>query len=271
MDPTLLFYAGDHLDGMQARYFDASKYGSLFTCFFFVDSSGKIILRQYGLCKSLLLGKISEMDFISRTKFIIKTEVETWYETELDEKGYAVECFKHFSYRNIKMTIYKEPKNGNIASFLEDPNMIYKVHLTNKLIVNLYYVGRQFFDQIDAEEDALITLFKPFFEKHLQTSMYKERAFNCQIGDIKFLSLSMAGRLMITLDTPKSQISYIGLDEETGDSKMGIKSIDGTLQEIRRITEKFIASCEKLFNEGKTFSDIFKVGQVGFAGQTFGK
>lgn len=271
MDPTLLFYAGDHLDGMQSRYIGEKKYGSLFASFFFLDESGKIILRHYGLCKPLLLGKIIEMDFMSRTKFIIKTKVETWYEEEFDENGHLVKCFKHFSHRDIKITIYKEPKNGSIESFLRDPNMIYKVHLTNKLIMELCYVGKQFFDQIDAEKDILISLFKPFFEKHLQAAMYPERAFNSQIGNIKFLSLSMAGRLLITLDTPNAQISYIALDEETGDSHMGIQSIDGTLVEVKKITETFITECKNRFEKGEKFTDIFHTGKVGFVGQTFGQ
>jgi len=67
------------------------------------------------------------------------------------------------------------------------------------------------------------------------------------------------------------QISYIATDEENGDSRMGVNSIEGTIAEAKEITEKFIASCEKLFGEGKTFHDIFKTGKVGFAGHTFGK
>lgn len=271
MNPTLLFYAGDHLDGMESKYIREKEYASLFTCFFFLNEAGEIIFSQYGPCKPLLLWEIIKKDFRSRTKFIIKAEVETWYEPDLDEEGHVVKCFKHFSHRDIEMTIYKEPKNGSILSFLEDPNMIQKVHLTNRLITKLYYAGPKFFDQIDAEEGSLVKLFKPFFEEHLQASMHKERAFNCQIGDIKFLSLSMAGRLIITLDTPKSQISYIALDEETGDSKMGVKSIDATLQEAKRITESFITECKSRFEKEEKFADIFKTGEVGFAGHTFGK
>jgi hypothetical protein len=76
---------------------------------------------------------------------------------------------------------------------------------------------------------------------------------------------------LITLDTPTAQISYKAADEKMGDSCMGVNSIEGTLKEADDITEKFIASCDKLFNKGKTFQEIFKAGEVGFAGHTFGK
>ena len=101
--------------------------------------------------------------------------------------------------------------------------------------------------------------------------MYNERAFNCEIDGIKFLSLSMAGRLLITLDTPKSQITYAALDEASGDSHMGMNSIDATLEEAERITKIIITHCTERLEKGETFADIFKTGEVGFAGHNFGK
>jgi hypothetical protein len=198
----------------------------------------------------------------------------TWYNYELNEKGRTIDTFKHFSQREIKMIIYKEPEE-KLVGLLDDPEVITKVHITNNLLLRLYRHGlpkrKMEYEIINARTEKLGEQFKTFFEERLQAHMYEERAFNCPIEDIKFLSLSMAGRLMITLDTPNSQITFKGIDEKEGDSRMGTNSIDASINEAERITNAVIESCNKRFEKGETFADIFQIGKVEFAGQSFGK
>lgn len=280
IDANLLFYRGDHADGHQSRFLKEKHYGSLFTSLFFINDIGKTTFYHFGPLREYSLLDIKNISLISRIlrgntineciHYIIKGEIETWYEYEKDEKGHNVEVFKHFDNRKVRLTIYKEPENG-LDSLLNDPDLINKVQITIKLLNSLYYSHKDYYDQIQNYLDELKDKFKPFFEKYLQAPMYKERSFNCEFGSVKFLSVSLAGRLLITLDTPQSQISFMALDEEKGDSRMGVNSIDATLNEAKRITEEIISIVTKEFESGKTFTDIFKTGKVIFAGQEFGK
>jgi hypothetical protein len=49
MDPNLLYFYGDHLDGQQSKFLKEKQYGSLFTSFFFIDSEGKTICSRFGI------------------------------------------------------------------------------------------------------------------------------------------------------------------------------------------------------------------------------
>lgn len=275
MDANLFFYHGDHIDGHQSQYIGKKQYGSLFTGIFFTDGSS-IIRRRYGkFPKGRLVKDFFREDPIRHfTKFIIKSEITTWYDYEKDKNGHVINTFKHFSKREVEITIYKEAEEKLIPSW-NNPKLIAKVHLTNKL----WYQLRMYNNMQDRKSECAIMEvifdkikgeFKEFFEKYLQTLMYKERAFDMPIEGISFRSLSMAGRLMITLDTPNAQITYIAVDEEKGDSRMGVNSIDGTLWEAEEITRKVISICTQRFEKGESFADIFKIGKVGFAGRSFG-
>lgn len=280
MDANLLFYTGDHADGYRSRFLLEKYYGSLFTSLFFINKTGKTTFSHYGPFKDFSLIDIKDMthlffpdDKINKyVNHIIKGEIETWYEheKERDQYGSIITTFKHFDHRKIILTIYKEPKEG-IEKLFTDTNLINKVQITNKLLLNLYYTNKEYHDKIQTQLDVFKNQFKTFFEKYLQGPMYKERSFNCDIGSVKFLSVSMAGRLLITLDTTKSQISFMALDEKEGDSRMGVNSIDSTLNEAKRITEEVISIVTKEFESGKTFTEIFKIGKVVFAGHEFGK
>ena len=271
IDANTLFYFGDHADGHNRSFFTDKHYASLFTCFFFIDAAGQVIFSKWGRLYDRALIHILSLRRYLHTTTIIKAEIETWYKREFDEKGEEIDgIFKHFSHRKINMTINKEPEEG-LSSLLDDPDLTTKLRLNARLMTSMICHTKAEYDRIDIHLQEIKNSFKKFFEERLQTPMYLERAFNIEIEGIKFLSLSTAGRLLITLDTPTMQISYIATDEENGDSRMGVNSIEGTIAEAKEITEKFIASCEKLFGEGKTFHDIFKTGKVGFAGHTFGK
>ncbi|MFA7717919.1 MAG: hypothetical protein WC875_04345 [Candidatus Absconditabacterales bacterium] len=272
IDPEILFYFGDHMDGHRCRFIKEKQYGSLFTSFFFINNAGEPIYFRFGPLHDWVLNDllIVNKKFQANTKTIVKAETETWYDIEKNDEGEAIPVFKHFSSRQIHMTIYKEPEAG-LLSLVNDPNLVTKVRLYTRLLIRLICSRNKNYKIVESKLEEIKNQFKSFFEEHLQAEMYKERAFNCQVGDIKFLSLSMAGRLLITLDTPTTQISYMAVDEEKCDSRMGVNSIEATLEEAKTITESFISSCTKRFNGGEKFSDIFKTGEVGFAGHAFGK
>lgn len=275
--PDVLYFKGDFLDGQNDRWLKEKQYGSGWTSVFCIGKSNQVTWMKFG---KLSYNKLRNYlkDEYSKIKFIVTAETKVWYDYEWreDNDGFkqSVNSFKHFSKREVEITIHK-CQGKELKDLVNDEQLITKVHLTTKLwadlgIENLWEPNKEY--QIIEERINKITKkFKTFFEKYLQTSMYKERSFNFEIDEnIKFLSFSCAGRLIITLDTKDNQISYIALDQKKGDCNMGVKSIDATLDRAEEITDKAILKCLEKFEEGKSFKEVFKTGQIGFAGQCFG-
>ena len=275
--PDVLYFKGDFLDGHNSRWLKEEQYGSGWTSVFCIDRNNQVTWVKFG---ELSYDKLRNYLTVkhSKTKFIVITETKTWYDYEWnydnDGERESVNTFKHFAKRTIQMTIHKCQGN-ELKDLIYDEQLITKVHLTNKLWTDLaikdVHKPSKEYKIIEERLDKMTKKFKTFFEKYLQADMYTERAFNFEIDEnIKFLSFSCAGRLIITLDTKHDQISYIALDEKEVDWNMGVKSIDATLDRAEEITDKVILKCLEKFEEGKNFKEVFKIGQIGFAGHVFG-
>jgi len=276
--PNVLYFKGDFLDGHNSKWLRENQYGSGWTSVSCIDKNNQVIWVRFGeIPYNNLINYLKVKN--TKTKFIVTTEMETWYDYEwnYDDNGerHSVNTFKHFSKRKIEVTIHKWQGN-ELKDLVNDEQLITKVHLTTKLWTDLaikdVHKPNKEYKIIQERLDKMTKKFKTFFEKYLQADMYKERAFNFTIDEnVTFLLFSCAGRLIITLDTEHDQISYIALDEKEGDCHMGVKSIDATLDRAEEITDQVILKCLEKFEEGKNFKEVFKTGQVGYAGCTFGK
>ncbi|HRX63480.1 MAG TPA: hypothetical protein P5060_00015 [Candidatus Absconditabacterales bacterium] len=271
MDSSLMYFTGDYLNGTNGALLKKGFVGSLCYDLYFIDSKNAIIKSQKKrdrdamfIMRALeLIAKITKEDLDVST--IVKVETTKWYKP--DDNGNA--DYKTFQDEKINVVIYKEPKEG-LNTFLSARESIIDAEMTPDLLIKLMCKQPEKYKVIEDRFNIIKKRFKSLFEMYLQSFMYEHRAFKFKIGDISFRSLSMAGRLLITLEKGEAQVTYAAVDQKEGDCRMGSNGFNGTIAEIEQITNTVIFDLLEYFGSGKTPVDIMKTGKVGYAGHVFG-
>ena len=279
-DVNLLYFTG-RTTCSGSYYCKHDQYGLHHTHVYFMGNDHKPIWHQKfrGERSSLLRDAIERIKMNSQIPLthVITVEHTTWYKRPTDGKKRS--CFRHKNRLNQEytITIHKEPKQG-FASLLTDVNNIDHLNINNKLIMQLAFSNdkrdKNTLTLIDTRQKFMVDAFKPLFEKNMQYSLYHgPRSFTGKVGELplSFATMTMAGRVMVTLtDTDTGdQVTFKGEDVESGDSHIGVGSIDATLSKAELMTKQFVDYFTPLF-EIHTFNEIMSPGAVIFAGIVIG-
>jgi hypothetical protein len=271
MDSNLMYFTGDYLDGTNGALLKEGSVGSLSYDVYFIDARNTIIRSQKRRERDTMF-IMRALELLSKVQkeavdvsIIVKVETIKWYKP--DNSGNA--NYEAFQNEKMNIVIYKEPKEG-LKTFLSVRESIVDVEMTPDLLITLMIKHPEKYKIIEERFNVIKKRFKSVFEMYLQSFMYEHRSFDFKIGDITFRSLSMAGRLLITLEKGNAQVTYAALDQKKGDCRMGSNGFNGTIQEVEQITNTIIFDLLEQFGSGKTAKDVLKTGKVGFAGQVFG-
>lgn len=266
MDENLLYFTGDFLDGKNGALLREGQQGALHYDVYFVDNGkitfeGKLRDRRTPFLKEDIFYHFFEHK--SYPEYIIKCKEIEWYNATCEEQ--VIE--QNLSSVDRTITIYKQSKRS-LREMVNDRQSALQINLTTSIVLSMVtrYVGD--WEVIEPIFRANIVTYKQFFEANLQSHIYhsKKHSHVYAHDGLTVRILAMAGRCITTIeeDSTQDQVSFIGLDEASGDTRMGDKSIDCTILKAKYLVDKFIADYA-LF---ESFETAFAEKAVGYAGVT---
>jgi hypothetical protein len=264
MDENLLYFTGDYLDGKNGALLREKQQGALYYDVYFVDNSkvtfeSKLRDRQSPFLKEDIYYYFFEHK--TYPEYIIKCKEVEWYNATCEEQ--VIE--QNLSSIERTITIYKQPIK-TLREMMYGENMMFNVNLTTDMVIKFAIESSDEWKVIEPIFRSNIATYKHFFEANLQSHIYhsKKHSHVYAYDGLTVRIMAMAGRCITTIeeDSTHDQVSFIGLDEPSGDTRMGDKSIDCTLLKAKQMVDKFIAD----YVIFESFETAFAEKAVGYAG-----
>lgn len=175
------------------------------------------------------------------TKALVFLRVNDWWEYISDYSERKLDTsVGPWSHKEFLVTIFKAPKQG-FQKLLQTANLSRNVRITDLMSVGMAaYYGNP---EAIAAQALLKDAVKRFTQKVAKPLWKKldasdNRGFKGIFGSTELLTYSIAGRVMLTFNSGKDQITLVG--DDSNYRRTGLQSMDGTVDSALYIINSLI-------------------------------
>ncbi len=244
MDGNLLFFNGQGITG-QGHYLcrinDAETLnGTRLERVYIVENKQKIVARKLWGPKGI--GRVkdlfSEYEIqVDQVAYAIKDVTHEWYEAVEEDP-----CpFGELKVREKEITIYRLPKIG-LSKLLQRARVDQHVALSTQRFMRAMLNKEPEFLEVSKKIDEMIEAFViHVYNCGLRSRIDRSQSagMSGQFGSVTIRSFVSGGRVMLTLERGKDQITFIVAED--GEPRMGLQSIEATFPSAKSIVDAVIA------------------------------
>jgi len=154
----------------------------------------------------------------------------------------------------MKVTIYKPPRDG--WSGLYRRARLGDTYLTTRPLLRGIVSNDPDWLAISDRLDQLAEAFESrVYLKGMRDKIDSSemKGMASQWGNVKVMTYAALGRVMITLDEPRYQITFMAAED--GEPRMGINAVDGPLPQLERIVKTVIKGWEASEDPASSHND----------------